>query len=82
MATSFGANFGGFKQGVQSKTNAFDAASVSDVSKSDINQNFQMDVGVNDTNIGGKSNNETKMSDNEAFMAYMSKATGDDEDDE
>jgi hypothetical protein len=39
-----------------------------------------MDVAVNDT-MGGKSNNETKMSDNEAFMAYMSK-TGDDEDDE
>lgn len=36
MTTSFGANFGGFKvsQGIQNKTNAFEA--VSDVSKSDI----------------------------------------------
>ena len=42
-----------------------------------------MGLGIDDTNMGGKSNNETKMSDNEAFMAYMSKAdAGDDDDDE
>jgi hypothetical protein len=74
LATSFGANFGGFHKYEV-------AASVSDISKSDI-QNFQMDVGVNDTGLAGKSNNETKMSDNEVFMAYMNKAGGDEEDDE
>jgi hypothetical protein len=42
-----------------------------------------MDVGVDESHVvGPKANNETKMSDNEAFMTYMSKATGDDDDDE
>jgi len=36
-----------------------------------------------DNAADGQKNNETKMSDNEAFMAYMSKAeAGDDEDDD
>jgi hypothetical protein len=33
-----------------------------------------MDMGIDDTNMGSAKNNETKMSDNEAFMAYMNKA--------
>ena len=40
-----------------------------------------MDMGIDDTNMGSTKNNETKMSDNEAFMAYMNKA-GEDEDDD
>ena len=47
-----------------------------------------MDIGMNNDTMSAfiapvdqtKSNNETKMSDNEAFMAYMSKG-GDDDDD-
>ena len=37
-------------------------------------------MGVNDTGVISKAN-DTKMSDNEAFMAYMNKAGDEDEDD-
>ena len=40
-----------------------------------------MGMGTSNTNIT-MTNNETKMSDNEAFMAYMSKAEGPDDDDD
>jgi len=36
----------------------------------------------NDTSMATSKANETKMSDNEAFMAYMSKAEAGDDDDE
>lgn len=61
------------------------------VSRSEHQNQFKMDMN-NDTLSGlvgldnaaeDQKNNETKMSDNEAFMAYMSKAeAGDDEDDD
>ena len=49
-----------------------------------------MDVGLNNDTMSAfiapvdqtKSNNETKMSDNEAFMAYMSKGDMDDDEDD
>lgn len=73
-------------------TSNFDAASVSDISKSDINNGggFKMDMGLNNDTMSAfvapvdqtKSNNETKMSDNEAFMAYMSKGDMNDDSDE
>ena len=49
-----------------------------------------MDIGLNNDTMSAfiapvdqtKSNNETKMSDNEAFMAYMSKGDMDDDEDD
>ena len=60
------------------------------VSRSEHQNQFKMGMNNDDTLSGlvgldntDQKNNETKMSDNEAFMAYMSKAeAGDDEDDD
>ena len=55
------------------------------ISKSDVQGRFLMQ---GESEIGNvevdteKNNNETKMSDNEAFMAYMSKAEAGEDDDE
>ena len=94
VQTSFGAFGGGLKlhQGTQNITSNIDAASVSDISKSEVQggNKFQMDLGMNNDTMSAflapvdqtKSNNETKMSDNEAFMAYMSKGDIDDDEDD
>lgn len=64
-----------FSTGIEHKASIGQAQDFSDIKLSNNDETAQgFGVGGHDMSVVSQSNNGTKMSDNEAFMAYMSKA--------